>query len=81
MPTISLTLQNVNGDPLTSGGSINITTGTTIGAVFNESSGSVSLNTVLANDSVTIAGFTYSYVSLPRNRARRSRSAGLLQSI
>jgi hypothetical protein len=61
MATITLTLQNVNGDPFLDGGNINITTGTTIGAVFNEPSGSVSLNTVLQNDSVTINGFTYSY--------------------
>jgi hypothetical protein len=54
MATITLTLQNVNGDPFLDGGNINITTGTTIGAVFNEPSGSVSLNTVLQNDSVTI---------------------------
>ena len=61
MTTITLTLQNVNGDPETSGGNINITTGTTTGAVFNELSGSVSLSTVLLNDNVTIGGFTYSY--------------------
>ncbi|SEK35243.1 Hint domain-containing protein [Roseovarius azorensis] len=61
MATISLTLQNVNGDPFTSGGNINITTGTTSDAVFNETSGSVSLSTVLTNDSVTIGGFTYFY--------------------
>ncbi|MFB9148993.1 Hint domain-containing protein [Roseovarius ramblicola] len=61
MATISLTLQNVNGDPFADGGNINITTGITLGAVFNETSGSVSLDTVLLNDSVTIGGFTYSY--------------------
>ena len=61
MATISLVLQNVNGDPFTSGGNINITTGTTSDAVFNETSGSVSLSTVLTNDSVTIGGFTYYY--------------------
>lgn len=64
MATISLTLQNVNGDPATTGANINITTGTTVGAVFNETSGSVSLETVLSNDTVTIGGFTYSYVFL-----------------
>lgn len=64
MATISLTLQNVNGDPFTSGSNINITTGTTIGAVFNETSGSVSLSTVQTNDTVTIGGFTYSYAYL-----------------
>jgi hypothetical protein len=61
MSTITLTLQNVNGDPFADGSNINITTGTTVGAVFNEPSGSVSLSTVLQNDSVTIDGFTYSY--------------------
>jgi len=61
MATISLTLQNVNGDPFVDGGVINITTGTTPGAVFNEPSGFVSLRTVLQNDTVTIGGFTYSY--------------------
>jgi hypothetical protein len=61
MATVSLTLQNVNGDPATSGSNINITTGTTTGAVFNEPSGSVSLSTVLLNDNVTINGVTYSY--------------------
>lgn len=76
MPTISLTLQNVNGDPLASGGSINITTGTTIDAVFNEPSGSVSLNTVLANDSVTIAGFTYSYDYLGSGNVRGDENQG-----
>lgn len=61
MSTISVTLQNVNGDPFVNGGPINITTGTTTGALFNETSGSVSLSTVLSNDTVTIGGFTYSY--------------------
>lgn len=61
MSTITLTLQNVNGDPFVDGGNINITTGTTVGAVFNETSGSVSLSTVLQNDSVTIGGYTYYY--------------------
>ena len=61
MTTISLTLQNVNGDPGASGGNINITNNTTIDAVFNEPSGSVSLSTVLLNDSVTINGYTYTY--------------------
>lgn len=61
MSTISLTLQDVNGDPFTAGGNINITTGTTTGAVFNEPSGLVSLSTVATNDSVTINGFTYTY--------------------
>lgn len=70
MATISLTLQNVNGDPALTGSNINITTGTTVGAVFNETSGSVSLHTVLANDSVTIGGFTYSYVYLGAGNVR-----------
>ena len=70
MATISLTLQNVNGDPALSGGNINITTGTTVGAVFNETSGFVSLHTVLANDTVTIGGFTYSYVYLGAGNVR-----------
>jgi hypothetical protein len=73
MATITLTLQNVNGDPFLDGGNINITTGTTIGAVFNEPSGSVSLNTVLQNDSVTINGFTYSYDSSASRLRRRVR--------
>ncbi|MEX0337974.1 MAG: Hint domain-containing protein [Arenibacterium sp.] len=61
MSTITLTLQNVNGDPATSGSNINITTGTTTGAVFNEPSGTVSLSTVESNDFVTIGGFDYFY--------------------
>jgi hypothetical protein len=70
MATISLTLQNVNGDPLTSGSNINITTGTTIGAVFNETTGSVSLSTVLTNETVTIGGITYSYAYLGSGNVR-----------
>ncbi|WP_417248320.1 Hint domain-containing protein [Celeribacter sp.] len=74
MTTVSLILQNVNGDPSVSGGNINITTGTTIGAVFNEPSGSVSLSTVLLNDSVTIGGFTYSYDYLGAGDVRGDES-------
>ncbi|WP_417260063.1 Hint domain-containing protein [Celeribacter sp.] len=74
MTTVSLTLQNVNGDPSISGGNINITTGTTTGAVFNEPSGSVSLSTVLFNDSVTIGGFTYSYDYLGAGDVRGNAS-------
>lgn len=70
MSTISLTLQNVNGDPFATGGSINITTGTTVGAVFNETAGSVSLSSLMINDSVTIGGFTYSYDYLGSGNVR-----------
>jgi hypothetical protein len=70
MATIELTLQNVNGDPFTTGSNINITTGTTPAAVFNETSGSVSLSTVLLNDTVTIGGFTYSYEYLGSGNVR-----------
>lgn len=70
MSTISVTLQNVNGDPSQTGGNINITNGTTIGAVFNETTGSVSLSTVLSNDSVTIAEVTYFYEFLGSGNVR-----------
>ncbi|PSL20523.1 Hint domain-containing protein [Shimia abyssi] len=74
MATISLTLQHVNGDPYTSGGNINITTGTTSGAIFNEDSGSVSLSTVLTNDTVTIGGYTYEYQYLGSGDVRGDAS-------
>ncbi|MGI3187466.1 Hint domain-containing protein [Nioella aestuarii] len=61
MSTITVTLQDVNGDPYTTGSNINITTGTQSGAVFNEASGTVSLSTVVQNDTVTINGYTYDY--------------------
>lgn len=74
MTTITLTLQNVNGDPSVDGGNINITTGTTVDAVFNEQSGSVSLSTVSSNDSVTIDGFTYTYEYLGSGDVRGDES-------
>ncbi|MGI9370129.1 MAG: Hint domain-containing protein [Ruegeria sp.] len=60
MPDISLTVQNVNGDPATSGGNINITTGTTVGVVFNEV-GSIPDLTVEAGDTITVDGYVYTY--------------------
>jgi len=69
MTTISLTLQNVNGDPFVSGGNINITTGTTAGAVFFED-GVVSLSTVATNDTVTIGGLVYNYDYLGSHNVR-----------
>lgn len=60
MADIPLVLQNVNGDPFTSGGNINITTGTTASSVFSEG-GTVSLSTVLAGDSLEIGGLVYTY--------------------
>ena len=69
MATITLTLQNVNGDPFTSGGNINITTGTTAGAVFNES-GLPLLSTVSAGDTVELGGLTYNYAYLGSHLVR-----------
>jgi hypothetical protein len=60
MATITLTLQNVNGDPFTSGGNINITTGTTSGGLFVEP-GTVSLSSVEAGDTIEIGGLVYNY--------------------
>lgn len=60
MPDIVLTVQNVNGDPASSAGNINITTGTTIGVVFNEVNSPPDL-TVEPGDTVTIDGFVYTY--------------------
>ncbi|WP_298908147.1 Hint domain-containing protein [uncultured Aliiroseovarius sp.] len=61
MATIKLTLQDVNGDPFTSGNNINIVTSQTPNAVFNEPSGTTTLEIVSAGDTVTIGGFTYTY--------------------
>ncbi|WP_299357083.1 Hint domain-containing protein [uncultured Shimia sp.] len=60
MPDISLTVQNVNGDPASSGGNVNITTGTTVGVVFNEVSALPEI-TVEPGDTVTIDGIVYTY--------------------
>lgn len=51
----------MNGDPFTDGKNIIMTTSTTTNVVFNETSGTVSVSTVSAGDTVTINGFTYTY--------------------
>lgn len=58
--TLPFTLQNVNGDPLSSGSNINITTGTTPNAVFNEFD-AISLSNVAAGDTITVDGLVYTY--------------------
>lgn len=58
--TIPFTLQIVNGDPFTSGGNINITTGTTSNAVFTEFD-KISLSNVVGGDTISIGGLVYQY--------------------
>jgi hypothetical protein len=67
--SLPFTIQNVNGDPLLSGGNINITTGTTPNAVFNEFD-VVSLSNVAAGDTITIGGLVYSYQYLGSDDVR-----------
>lgn len=58
--TFPFILQDVNGDPLLDGGNINITTGTTTNAVFEEFD-EISLSNVAAGDTITVDGFVYTY--------------------
>jgi hypothetical protein len=58
--TLPFILQHVNGDPFISGGNINITTGTTADAVFNEFD-TISLNNVAVGDTITVGGLVYTY--------------------
>ena len=69
MTTVTITMQNVNGDPATSGGNINITTGTTEGGLFDES-GAVSLSSVESGDTLEIGGFVYKYEYLGSHLVR-----------
>jgi hypothetical protein len=70
MPTsLPFSLQNVNGDPFVSGGNINITTGTTQDAVFNEFD-VISLSNVAAGDVITIGGLDYTYQYLGSHEVR-----------
>jgi hypothetical protein len=67
--TISLTLQDVGGDPFVSGGNINITTASTPGVIFNEVGESL-LSTVANGDTLTIDGVTYTYEYLGSHDVR-----------
>ena len=67
--SLPFTIQNVNGDPLLSGGNINITTGTTQNAVFNEFD-VISLSNVAAGDTITIGGLIYTYQYLGSHDVR-----------
>ena len=71
--TLPFILQNVNGDPFIDGGNINITTGTTPNAVFNEFD-VISLNNVAGGDTITIGGFTYTYSYLGSHLVRGDQS-------
>lgn len=67
--SLPFTLQNVNGDPLISGGNINITSSNTPSAVFNEFD-ILSLSNVAAGDTITIGGFEYNYQYLGSHDVR-----------
>jgi hypothetical protein len=63
MADITLKVQNVNGDPASTGGNINIVTGPPVEVVFNEAGSPPNL-AVAPGDTITVDGVVYTYAYL-----------------